>query len=213
MPPRNVRPEPEEEPKEETALVPAEPPLLPVGEDGEPLHLRPNQHAYLTALAEGKTQKDARVLAGGEGSSVSRQAVHKWFQEVDYKLAYDHLFGVGSIEIHRQELIQAAGETSDLYQEAMSADKEKQVTVLCEHCGKMTKGTVTVEDWGARLRAAEKLDTIAGVLKQTTRVEGEIVHTQMTGAQRIAFYMWQHGEPIPESAKADLRKMGLPVDD
>ena len=141
---------------------------------------------------------------------LTRRNVKMLFHKPAFKEEYDALFSIEETQATRRELEMLSSDIADLYESAKTAEMEKLVPVECPKCQTKWRITVTVMNWTAKLRAAETLLKIAGILKDTknVKIEGRVNFVLMTVAEQIALMRLKSGFPVPPHMYQRLKAMG-----
>lgn len=164
----------------------------------------PQRQLLQELVATGSLEQSATNL------EITPRRIRYWLtHDPSFQAAFDDMFGVKDIEATKKLLGMAAGQAVEVYEEAMKADMKKTVKVPCENCGKMLNVTITIADTGARLKAADALMKISGLLKDTKKIEGMVGHVHLTGAEYITLLKLQAGMQVPEAAKQSLIAKGI----
>lgn len=192
---------------EETALVPAEPHseqgLRRRDKDG----LMLIQKHFLVDLMElGSWRKACLKL------DIKERRVREWLaNDHAFQEAYDAQFGREELAAIRKEIQFLAGEATNVYTEALEAERGLRKEVTCPEC----EHKFTVEgarpDWRMRKSAADAVMRINKILQETKsiNVKGGITHTHLTGDEHMALLRLDAGLPLPEAVMARLREKGL----
>ena len=190
-------------PPEETAIIPADGlGLLRRGKDG----LMTIQRMLLEELMEegGSWRKACQKL------DIKERRVRFWLTNDDaFSEAYDKLLGSVDITATKKELDYLASGAAELYEEAMQATRGAKVDTKCPKCGKEFEVHAAAPDHRIRMKAMETLLKISGTLKETRKVEGQLLNISLTGDEIIALMAYQVGQPVPESVLAALREKGV----
>ena len=145
-----------------------------------------------------------------ETLGLTRRQVRNLFNKPAFKDQYDALFSTEEIKTTRRELEMVSSDIADLYEDAKTAEMQKQVKAVCPKCEHKFDVWVTVMNWTAKLRAAETLLKIAGILKDTKSVkhEGQVGVIHLTIAEHLALLRLKSGLPVPPHVYQRLKAMG-----
>lgn len=160
-------------------------------------------------LAEIAAIGDWRIAAQNVGLS-SRQ-VREQFKNQAFKDAYDNLFTSEELKVTQRELEMASSELGQLYQDAMQAEVQKTVNVVCPACKAKFNIFVTVMDWTAKLRAGETLLKLTRLMKdeKSIKMEGQVNVVHMELKDKLALWRVEMGLPVPPHVRDRLINLGL----
>ena len=173
-------------------------PALDRGEDG----LTEPQRFFLIELVGTGSAKQAL-------SNVDRddQALRRWMKEPDFKRKYDEVIKA-NIDYLKSGLNNTAAEkVTAVFEEALEAQRPITVKEECPECGHRFTTQVSVDNWATRLKAAETLLKVAGVLKEEKKVD--ITHMrQLSAAEQSALIAYRHGTYLPPHMVDRLKELG-----
>lgn len=141
-----------------------------------------------------------------------RQVRYRFQANPKFKEAYDKLFTSEDIKVLKQELSITARDVADVYSEAKEAELEKDVPAECPECGHKFTLHITLPNWNIRLKAADTLIKMLGLLKdeKSVKFEGQMTHVTLSYAEQAALLRLKSGmgEGIPPHVMQRLRDVG-----
>jgi len=173
-------------------------PTLDRGEDG----LTEPQRFFLIELVGTGSAKQALANVDRDDS-----ALRRWMKEPSFKKKYDEVIK-DNIDYLKLGLHNTAAEKiAVVFEEALEAQRPITVKEECPECGHRFTTQVSVDNWATRLKAAETLLKVAGVLKEEKKVD--ITHTrQLSAAEQSALIAHRHGSYLPPHMVDRLRELG-----
>ena len=131
---------------------------------------------------------------------LTRRQVRERFKIQSFKEQYDAIFDSEEIQATKRELELVATGTGKLYEEALNAEKTRNVATVCPDCGHKFSIFVQVVDWMARLKAGETLLKLTKLLKdeRKVQVEGQVGVVHMSAGEYLALQRLRMGLPVPE---------------
>lgn len=136
----------------------------------------------------------------------------RWYKNnPGFKALFDETFG-GSVDIELwkkdAEILQ--GKAMRVYDETMESFRTVEAKVQCPECGTRFTHELVLPNTNARLRAADSITKMTGLLKETKEVKGKVTHFhQLDGATKAAFFSLRAGVTPSPAMLERLRAAGL----
>jgi len=150
---------------------------------------------------------------------IDPRRVRNMFKNPAFKQQYDSFFDADDIRVTERELNLAADDVAWVFEEAKSAELEKKHKAECPSCHTKFDVVVKITDHNTRMRAAETLAKMRGLLRDSRSVEfsGKIEHVHWDYHETLILHKLDLGLPVPETvfrlveAKAKLAGIELPA--
>jgi hypothetical protein len=178
--------------------------------------------------AAGLTLLERRVLQeiaiqgnwrrAAETLKIDPRRVRTMFKNPAFKEQYDNFFDADEVRVTERELNLSADDAAWVFEEAKNAELQKKIKVTCPDCGHKFDEFVKVADHATRLRAAETLLKMRGLLKdnRSVKVEGRVEHVHWDYHEQLILQKLDLKLPVPRMVfeqveqKAKLAGMELP---
>lgn len=137
-----------------------------------------------------------------------RFAIFKgWLQrDKEFGDAYDELLG-RTLEIAKELVESSAIRASGVYEEALTALKFSTTDVTCPGCNEKFQIESSRPDWGTRMKAANAISKIAGLIVDRHQIEKTTIH--VTVEEQLHILALKAHQRIPPSVYARLAERGL----
>lgn len=150
------------------------------------------------------------ALASVDGAE---RSLRRWTKIPTFRALFDQTI-LDNTAATRGSLHSSVTGAVDVYEEALQATKTIERKFACEACGERNEVEVIVENWAARLKAAETLLKITGILKEQKTIDfnAKIETRQiivLTTPEHLAWERYKTGLPIPPHMEALLTDKGL----
>lgn len=168
------------------------------------LGLSPLQSQFIEELALcGVWARAARTVG------VDYRTPRNWLKNNEaFKTAFNKVFGSTDLEVIRKHAETLSHTAMGVYAEVMEAEKTLRQQVQCPECGNRFGVEWRIEDNIVRLKAADSVTKIAGLVKdqKDINIKGTIIHYD--GADAAALIAYKAGRPISPSMTRRLRELG-----
>lgn len=166
--------------------------------------LLPQQEEFLVALRKHGDWNLALAEVGFQ-----RRRVWRWLREdEEFQKACDEIYG-NAPGTARTLLEYGTMESVATLMDAQAAKKPIKVTITCSECGAKNETFVTVDDWGARLKAVEMMLKGGGVLKERKQVDINITQLTIGESTALALLAKNPNANVPPLMLRKFREMGL----
>lgn len=180
-----------------------------------------NSPATFEVDAQGLTLLERRVLQecamtrnwreAAKNCGIDPRRVRTMFKNPAFKKQYDEFFDSEEIKITERELNLAADDIAWVFEEAKNAELQKKEHAECPKCGHKFDVFVKVADHLTRLRAAETLAKMRGLLKdnRSVKVEGKVEHVHWDYHEMLILQKLDLKLPVPELVYNQVRDKAL----
>jgi hypothetical protein len=146
-----------------------------------------------------------------EQAEVRFSTLKNWLQrDQEFQVAYDDLLK-GAVEIAKELIESSAVRASAVYEDALTAMSTATVNAQCPGCGAHFEVEASRPDWNTRLRAANAVSKIAGLVIDQHRIE-KISFTPNL-EEMLAIARARRGQSIPPAMKTKLLEKGVRLED
>jgi hypothetical protein len=180
--------------------------------DGQGLLLE--QKLVLQELEQHSDWKRACDAAG-----VSHEKFRRWLRiDEPFKLAFS-IQNDKQTDTVRKVIELSTQKAGEVYDDALSANKDLTLEITCPNCKHEMKITAEVPDWKTRLKAGEIVLKVGKILKDVKEVSGKITVEQLDLPLRLALASYHQGRQIPPGyynqlvAEGFIKQPALPAGD
>jgi hypothetical protein len=132
-----------------------------------------------------------------DAADVTHDKFRRWLRiDEPFKTAFN-LQNAQQTDTVRKQIELSAQKAGEVYDEALTANKDLTLEVTCPNCKHEMKITAEVPDWSTRLKAGEVVLKVGKILKDVKEVSGKITVEQLDLPLRLALAAHEAGRPIP----------------
>lgn len=160
---------------------------------------------FIQELATSGSWRSAANEAG-----VNERTPRRWLEShPGFQALWAQVFGSTDVNSYKKQAEILQAKALNVYDESMDAAQVITVKVQCPECGERFTTEYTVPNAATRLKAADAVSKMTGLLKETKEVKGSVEIVHLTAVQKSAYLAWQTGLPIAPHLEAELREVGL----
>lgn len=149
-------------------------------------------------------------LHSAQEADVNERTPRRWLQtHPGFKALFAEVFGASDIDSYKRQAEILQAKALNVYDESMDAAQIITVKVQCPECGERFTTEYTVPNSGTRLKAADAVSKLTGMLKDTVEHKGKVEIVHLSAVQKSAFLAWETGLPVSPHLLAELREVGL----